>query len=416
MEKIEVMDKKGREKYLREKITSIVKLAYEKSEALRKKMDEAGLKPGDIKGPEDLEKMPITRKDEVITLQRENPPFGGFLASPEKVRHIFMSPGPIYEPHCDAEDYWDTERAFKSAGVRKDDIVLNTFSYHLTPGAWVIEEGLKKIGCRIVPAGVGNTELQVQLMAHLKVSVFVGTPSFLMTVMERAKNIGIDPKRDFSLRKALLAAEMVPPSVKKELWDEYGIEVFEFYGTAELGMLAYECGEKKGMHVEPNKYVEIVDPASGRRLPEGEAGEVVVTWFNPFYPLIRFGTGDLSSITEEPCPCGRTTPRLTRIMGRVGDAVKVRGMFLHPKQIDEALSYFPQVERYQAVIERVGHRDEVLYRIALKEEVENKEELKESIARKISDITKLKADKIEILPKGSIPEDARKIEDRRKWD
>jgi phenylacetate-CoA ligase len=413
---LETMPRSEREKYFNEKLRWIVNYAYRKAPAVREKFDRAGVKPSQIRSVKDLELVPITRKDELIKLQQERPVFGGFLTtSPEKLRRIFISPGPIYDPQGDVDDYWQGAKVLYAAGLRKGDVVLNTFAYHLTPAGCMMDEAARKLGCTVIPSGVGNTDLQVQLLYQLKVTAFIGTPSFLMTIIKRAEELGYDFHR-FSLRHAFLGAEMVPPSMKKIFEEDYGIRVTEGYGSADVGMIAYECDQKSGLHICDHLIIEIVDPTTNKTLGPGEVGEVVVTLFNKIYPLIRFGIGDASLYTAEPCPCGRTSDRLVRIVGRVGDAVKVRGMFLHPRQVEEALSKFPQVSRFQTVVSRVGHRDVFTYRIELSDETVNQKELAEAIQKESLSIVKLKADKIEFVPQGTIPEGAKKLVDARTWE
>jgi phenylacetate-CoA ligase len=267
----------------------------------------------------------------------------------------------------------------------------------------------------VIPAGVGLTDLQVKIMKDLKVTGYVGTPSFLMTLIKRAEEMGLQFRKDFSLRCALCSAEILPPSMRKTFEDDYGIKVADTYASAILGILGYECLEKSGFHFPEEIIIEIVDPTTGKSLGPGEVGEVVVTLFDKTYPLIRFGTGDLSSFTDEPCSCGRKSYRLTRIVGRVGEAVKVRGMFIHSRQIEEVIRKFPEVSRFQVTVSRSGHRDEWAINLELKEEVD-REKFLESLQKSIQESCRVRPDKIEFVSQGTIAEGAKKIVDERTWE
>jgi phenylacetate-CoA ligase len=298
-------------------------------------------------------------------------------------------------------------------GFRKGDIVLNTWAYHLVPAGLGIDEGLRSVGATVIPAGTGNTELQVRIMHDLKVTGFCGTTGFLMNIIKKAEELGYDFKKDFSLRLANAGGEMGGGPMREIFEKEYGITTRDAYGTADLGLIAYECSEKTGMHLVGDAIVEIVDPKTGKQLGPNEVGEVVVTPFDEVYPLIRFSTGDLSAYADEPCPCGRTSPRLLKIMGRVGDAVRVRGMFVHPKQTDEVISRFPEISRYQVVVTRPEFRDEMVFKIELADENIDKEKLQSALDTSIRDVCKVRADRIEFVAKGTIPEERKAIVDER---
>ncbi len=296
----------------------------------------------------------ITRKDELIALQRADPPFGGFLGVPrERVARIFLSPGPLYDPQGLSPDHWRFAPALRAAGFEPGMTVHCAVSYHGTPLGWMFDGALQVIGCTVLPAGTGNTELQVQMILGTGATGFVGTPSGLRILHEKAAELGV---RELPVRRAFVAGEKLAPSLRADL-EARGATVCQAYGTADLGCLAYECLERDGMHVPADAIVEIVDPRTGQPVPVGETGEVVATVNEPTYPLLRFGTGDLSALTEDPCACGRTAPRLLGIFGRVGDGVKVRGMFVYPRQVEEVLGRHVAGGRAQLVVTREGVHD-----------------------------------------------------------
>jgi phenylacetate-CoA ligase len=411
-EALETMSAQDAARYRNERLREVVAHAYAHAPAVRAKFDAAGLKPQDVQTVADLAKVPVTRKDELRELQRAEPPFGGFLAvARQQLKRIFMSPGPIYDPQGDKRDYWRWAQALYAAGFREGDIVQNTFSYHLTPAGLMFDEGLRVLGCVVVPTGVGNTELQVQIMHDLGVTGYVGTPSFLMTLLEKAEERGYDLQRDLALRVAFVTAEPFPQSLR-QAFAQRGITARQGYGTADVGALGYECAEEAGLHIPHDVIVQIADPITGEPLGPGQVGEIVVTLLEETYPLIRFGTGDLSSYTEESCPCGRTSNRLLGLVGRVGDGVKVRGMFVYPHQADQVVARFPEIARYQVIVTRKAHRDQMTFRLEVEETVEDREKLERDLRDAIREVMKLRAE-VEIVPPGTIPEGAKKIEDQR---
>jgi phenylacetate-CoA ligase len=385
--------------------------------AFKKKMDSVGLKPKDIQTSKDLEKIPITKKTELMELQKQNPPFGGFEGIPIKeLRRIFVSPGPIYEPGEADYDELGWAQGMVAGGFQPGDIVINTYSYHMVPFALqMIDNSLHRIGCVTIPAGTGNTEQQVNILREFRATGYCGTPSFLLNIAEKAEEMGLDLRKDLNLKVACVATEMLPESLRSRLEKKFGMTIRQGYGTADIGCLGYECIRKNGMHVPEDKIVEIVDPNTGKQVEAGKPGEIVATTFDKVYPLIRFGTGDLSILSETPCPCGRTSPRLIKILGRVDQATKVRGLFVHPGQADDVISKHPLIGRYQVVITRKEHKDEMVFRIELKEEVSETEKLKKEVERSIRDVMKLRGD-IQFVPEGTIPEGAKKIEDLRTWE
>ncbi len=392
-----------------QKLREIVEFAYKNSPAFKKRLDSAGLSPEDIKTIEDLEKIPIIRKDNLVEIQAEDPPFGGLLAvPPSSLKRIFQSPGPIYDPQGEEEDYWNWKEPLEAAGFTSDDVVINTFSYHLSPAGIMFDEGLRAIGTTVVPTGVGNTELQVRIINDLKATGFIGTPSFLMTLLKKSKELGAN----FTIKKAFVTAEPFTPSQRKT-FEENGIKAFQGYGTADVGAIAFECEYREGMHVIENIILEIVDPTTGKSLPPGEIGEVVVTLFNKTYPLIRFGTGDLSKLLPDKCKCGRETERIAGFLGRIGDAVKVRGMFVHPGQIQGVLKRYEIFADFVAEVTREGERDFLLLKVETSD-FEGAEKLRDELLEKLRDVLRVRVDRLEFVSLNSLKSE-KKIIDKREW-
>jgi len=416
-EDLETMPWVDKKAYLEEKLREIVRYAYEHATAFKEKLDSVGLKPGDIETIEDLEKIPVTNKSDLVELQKRNMPFGGFVGVPvEKLRRIYVSPGPIYEPGEREYDEIAWAQGLYAGGFRPGDIAANTFNYHMMPFAMnMVDNSLNMVGCITVPTGVGNTELQVNILKNLKATGFCGTPSFFLAIAEKAEEMGLDLKRDLNLKVAFVAAEMLPESLRKTLEDKLGVILRQSYGTADIGSLGYECMEKNGMHVPDDKIVEITDPQTGKQLSPGQTGEIVATTFNKTYPLIRFGTGDLSYLIDEPCPCGRTSPRLVRILGRTDQLTKVRAVFVHPGQADEVARRYPNIAAYRVLVTRERDQDVMTFQVELKDEKVDKEKLKEDLQSTIRDVMKVRGD-VEFIPQGTIPEGGKTIEDKRTWD
>lgn len=393
--------------WLREILTGAARV----SPVVRRHLESAGLDPARITIGA-LQALPVLRKDALPGLQRAEPPFAGWLGVPVgHLARVFRSPGPIFDPEGRAEDYWRFAPALYAAGIRQGDLVLNTLSYHLTPAGHMIDAALRTMACPVVPAGPGNTETQVRLLADLPITAYVGTPSFLLTLLEAATQAGSTHR----LRVGFVIAEMLSESLRARLEGEWGVRVSQGYGTADLGSIGFECSARTGMHVQKEVIVEVLDPQTGTPCPPGTPGEVVVTAINPTYPLLRFGTGDLAVWADGACACGRTSPRLARILGRVGDAVKVRGMFLHPAEADLALARHPEVARYQAIVTRTGHNDALLLRAELKPGATAPADLAERLVKTLAEVVRLQAE-VEIVPAGTLSPDARKIDDRRTWD
>jgi phenylacetate-CoA ligase len=415
-EQLETLPWDAKKQFLENQLQRAVMTAFQQAPAMREKFQAAGVAPTDIRSLEDLPSLGITPKSQMRQLQQASPPFGGFLAVElDKLRRIYSSPGTIFDPEAHQADYWRLQGVFFNTGFRPGDRVLNTFSYHLTPGGLMCDEGLSGIGCTVVPGGVGNTETQVQLMAELQLTGYVGVPSFLQAIIERAEQEGKDFRRDFSLEIAVTAGEMLTHASRRRLEEDYGILVRQFLATADVGAIAYECGEKNGMHFADYRIIEVVDSETGKQLGPGQVGEVVVTLLeNPVYPLIRFGTGDLSYYEEEPCPCGRTSPRLMKLVGRVDQVTKVRGMFIHPSQVEEVVAAFPEIQGAQAVVEREQDRDKLTF-CAVLEEPSSQEGLLSPLQERIRTVLKLRAH-VAFVQASDLREPEKRILDLRKWD
>jgi len=416
-DELETMSATDRQKYLDKKLAEKISYSYNHAPAVKHLLDKAGVGPQDIRTVKDLEKLPVTRKTDLLEMQKSNLPFGGVLAMPqEDIERVFISPGPIYEIQPSSQPWF--AKSFWAAGFRKGDIVINTFTYHMSPAGFLFHEGLKDCGATVVVAGTGNTDLQIQIMKELKVTGFVGTPSFLNTIIKRAEEMGHNVKRDLFIKRAWFTGEMLPPSLRKVFEEQYNIDTYQAYAVTEPGgAIAYECQHKSGMHLMDEYITEIVDPETGRQLGPGEVGEIVTTQLlNKNWGLIRFGTGDLSSYVTEPCPCGRTAYRITGIVGRAGDAVKVRGMFIVAKQAEQTIMSFSQVACYQLVVGQSNHRDEMVLKLELKDDSVDKNKLSLDINNKFQDICRIKIDRIEYVPAGTIGEKGQGIKDVRKWE
>jgi phenylacetate-CoA ligase len=354
-----------------------------------------------------LARLPVIRKSELHQLQRENPPFGGLVAvPPAKLAKIFVSPGPIYDPEGRGSDFWRTARALFAAGFREGDIVQNCFSYHLTPAGSMFETGLMKLGCAVVPAGVGQTDIQAATMSCLGVTGYVGTPSFLKLILGRAEALGNDVR---FLRKALVSGEAFL-AAQKQVFEAHGVHAYQAYGTADLGIIAYETSAREGLVVDEGVIVEIVRPVTGDPVPEGEVGEVVVTTFNPDYPLIRFATGDLSAFLPGRSPCGRTNVRIRGWMGRADQTAKVRGMFVHPHQVAEVAKLFPAIRRACLRIDNPGGEDRLRLFCVL--DGDDSGALRDRIALAIREVMKLRSE-VEFVAPEALPNDGMVIEDAR---
>lgn len=413
---LETMDPAKRAEYLDRKVIEVVAHAYENAPAFKNLMKEAGALPGDIRGTADLAQLPITEKGELVEKQRQDLPFGGWCGEPEsQLRRVYVSPGPIYEP-CEAV-FEDTRwsQAFFAAGFRKGDRAQITFNFNMVPFAFMLDEALFQMGCISVPTGVGNTEIQVEALKELKTQAYVGTPSFLAAIADKAGEMGYDLQKDLNLQVAFVAAEMLPESLRASLEERIGMIIRQSYGTADAGCLSYECYHKGGMHFASDCVVEVVDPETGKPLAEGEPGEVVCTVFNKTYPLIRFGTGDLSAFSTEACACGRTAPKLTRIMGRVDQMTKVKGMFVHPGGVQQVVQKFPQVLACQLVVTREANKDVMTLVCELEDPSVDNQSLMAELEQAMKDVLRVSG-KVDFARAGSITKGSKMIDDQRVWD
>jgi len=405
---LETRDPAEREAALMAALPQAIAAAKQNAPAYRERL--AKVRPEDIIDRRALADLPVTRKSDLIELQRQNPPFGGFAAVPvSAVARIFASPGPIYELEARRPNFFRMARALHAAGIRAGDLVHNTFSYHLTPAGAMLESAAQALGCPVIPAGIGNTEQQLRTIADLRPAAYIGTPSFLKILLDRAAEQGSDIG---SIRKALVGAEAFPSVLRTE-FRERGIAALQCYGTADLGLIAYESFAADGsvcdgMVLDEGIVVEIVHPGTGEPVAPREVGEVVVTTLSPEYPLIRFATGDLSAILPGQSPCGRTNHRIRGWLGRADQSVKVRGMFVHPVQVAEIIRRHKSIIRARLVIERPQAADQMTLLVEMGEPAEPAE----AIAETVQAVTKLRGG-VTGVPENSLPNDGKVIEDRR---
>ena len=355
-----------------------------------------------------LATLPVTRKSALMDLQKAALPFGGLNATPASgLARILVSPGPIYDPEGRRPDFWRTARGLFAAGFRAGDVVLNCYSDHLTPAGTMFETGLHRIGCAVIPGGVGQTEMQARVIADLRPSGYVGTPSFLKLILEKCDELGSDSR---SIKRALLSGEAFLPPVR-EFLRARGIDAYQAYGTADLGIIAYETAAREGLVVDEEVIVEIVRPGTGDPVAVGEVGEVVVTPFNEDYPLVRFATGDLSAVLPGPSPCGRTNTRIKGWMGRADQTTKARGLFVHPEQVAQVVGRHG-LGRARLVVENEGGNDLVTLRI--ERDGPPDLALMQAVEATFKDVTKLRGD-VRFVATGSLPNDGKVIEDARKY-
>ncbi|MBV9189576.1 MAG: AMP-binding protein [Betaproteobacteria bacterium] len=372
-----------------------------------------GVKPAQIKTRKALASLPVTRKSDLGALQKEMPPLGGLNATPvEKLGKLFISPGPIYDPEGRGKDWWRTARGLFAGGFRASDRVIDTFAYHFTPAGSMLESGLLALGCTVIPAGTGHTEVQAATIRDLAVTGYAGTPSFLKLIVEKADELKIDIS---CLKRAQVGAEYLPPALRNAM-RERGITVTQMYGSADLGLIAYESlgpdgAPCEGMIMEEALILEIVRPGTGDPVQPGEVGEVVITTFNKDYPLIRFGTGDLSAVLPGQSPCGRTNVRVKGWMGRADQSTKVRAMFVTPKQVDEIAKRHREIGRARLVVSGEPGSDQMTLKVEVRERSAG---LAEAIVATIRDVTKLRGE-VELVDAGSLPNDGKVIEDVRKY-
>ena len=403
---LETRDPEAREQAQFALLPDLIRLAMEKAPGWAEHLE--GVDPAPVHTRTALAKLPILRKASLKELQAARPPFGGFATSPTgALGRIFMSPGPIFEPEGFGEDWWRTARALYAAGLRKGDIVHNTFAYHLTPGGSILDSGARGLGCTVIAAGPGNTEQQLEAIQHLKPTVYVGVPDYLKILLDKAKEARKDAS---SITKASVGGGALFPSLRAE-YKQRGIACYQTYATADLGIIAYESPALEGMIVDEGVIVEIVRPGTGDPVPEGEVGEVVVTAFNRDYPMIRLATGDLSAVLSGRSPCGRTNMRIKGWLGRADQTTKVKGMFVHPEHVAELAKRHPGVGRMRLVIGRAGEQDTMTLRA---EAATVDASLKSALAEALQAVTKLKGE-VEIVAMGTLPNDGKVIADERTY-
>lgn len=409
---LEIREPQQREQDLFSALPGFLAQAIGKAEGLAKWLQ--GIDPAKIASRQALATLPVLRKPDLMAMQAANPPFGG-LADPDALRgnHVFMSPGPVWEPQGFGADPWQSARSLFAVGIRPGDIVHNAFSYHMTPGAFILDEGARALGCLVFPAGVGNTETQIEAAATLRPSAFAGTPDYLKVLLDKAEEMGRDLS---SIKCALVSGGALFPSLRDE-YAKRGVHVLQAFATADIGIIAYESADANGqphpgMILNENLIVEIVRPGTGDPVAEGEVGEIVVTSLNPAYPLVRFGTGDMSAVLEGCSPCGRTGTRIKGWMGRADQRTKVKGMFVDPKQIAAVLERHKDVTRARLVVARDGDQDAMTLHV---ESAEGAKPDLDAVATSLSDLTKLKG-KVVTAETGSLPNDGKIIADERDYD
>jgi phenylacetate-CoA ligase len=402
-DQLETRDPEAREAELLGRLPNLIALALSApgwAEQL------AGVEPNAVTSRAALATLPVLRKSDLLARQRTQPPFGGFhVAAPGKVRRLWMSPGPIFEPEGEGRDWWGAARALVAAGFRAGDVVHNSFAYHLTPGGFIMESGAHALGCAVIPAGTGNTEQQLEAIGHLKPAGYLGTPDFLKVLLDAAAKTGKDAS---SLKRGLVSGAALPASLRQEL-SQRGVKVLQCYATAELGVIAYESEALEGMIVNETVLVEIVRPGTGDPVAADEVGEVVVTSFNPDYPMIRLATGDLSAVLVGKSPCGRSNMRIKGWMGRADQTTKVKGMFVHPAQLAEVRRRHPQLGRLRLIVARESEQDVMV----LKAECDAPaSDLQSEVAATLQSVTKLRGT-VELVAPGSLPNDGKVIADER---
>lgn len=409
-DQLEIRDPAERERDLLAALPKQIAQAQTASPAFTKILD--GVKPGDVTSREALAKLPVTRKSELLELQkarRADDPFGGFasIVRGPRMPRIFASPGTIYEPEGEARDYWRTARALHAAGFRSGELIHNSFSYHMTPAGSIMESGAHAMGCTIFAGGTGQTEQQLEAIVDLKPDGYAGTPSFLKILLEKAEEKG---QKLPWFTKALVSGEAFPPSLHDWI-AAHGVQGIQCYATADLGLIAYETSARQGLVIDEGVLVEIVRPGTGDPVPDGEVGEIVVTTFNPDYPLVRFGTGDLSAVLAGTCPTGRTNKRIKGWLGRADQTTKVRGMFVHPSQVAEVVRRFPEIVRARLVVSGEMGDDQMTFKLECAGAPAG---LDARIADAVREVTKLRGT-IELVAPGTLPNDGKVIEDARSY-
>ena len=354
-----------------------------------------------------LAKLRLVRKSDLAEIQRADPPFGGLsvIAAPQAAK-LFSSPGPVFELEPRTVDPWRASRALRAAGFRAGDIVHNSFSYHLTPAGSMIETAAHALGCAVIPGGTAPTEAQAIAAAQFRASAYGGTPSFLKVLLDRAAELNLDLS---ALTRASVTAEALPAALRKGL-AERGVEVLQWYGTADAGLIAYETPALEGLVLDEDVILEIVRPGTGDPVPAGEVGEVVVTVLSADHPLLRFATGDLTAILPGQSACGRTNVRIRGWMGRADQSTKVRGLFVHPSHVAELVRRHPEVRRARVVVTRRDDLDEMMLRAEVTPEARTG--LRDALAKTMRELTQLRAD-VDLVDLRSLPNDGKVIDDQR---
>ncbi len=409
----ELSEKEMKRKSLFERLSTSQVQAYEQAPAIRHIFDSAGMLPGDLRTAHDLARLPVFKKEQLLDYQRDNPPFGGFLAAKkEDISRIFVSPGPINEPQLKGEDDGlGFARVFSAAGLGPGDLVLNTWSYHLVPAGLLLDDGLRFVGASIIPAGVGGSELQAKLIMDVGVTCICASTAFFVTLVETIEGLGHALPAAWKVKSVLLGGELGDwMGKRRRLEERYGIRTFSVYATADFGVIGFESGGLDGYEIHEDRIVQICDPITGVPLPLGEPGEIVVTTLRPGWPLIRFGTGDVAfatAMTDEG-----TAHRISMLQGRVGQAVKAREIFIYPRQVEELVIAGRGVMRAQAVVSRSAHREEITLRLALAPEAD-REEVLVWASNRFRELTRLRADKLEPVAAQAFPADALFVVDRK---
>ncbi|HKA79746.1 MAG TPA: AMP-binding protein [Xanthobacteraceae bacterium] len=402
-DKLETRDPQERERDVLGRLPDIIALALSAPGWARHL---AGVDPNAVTSRAALANLPVLRKSALVALQKDDPPFGGFnVTAPGKVRRLLMSPGPIFEPEGGGRDFWGAARALFAAGMRPGDVVHNSFTYHLTPGGFIMESAAHALGCAVIPAGTGNTEQQLEAIAHFKPVGYLGTPDFLKILLDAAATAGKDAS---SIKRGLVSGAALPPSLRQELAGR-GVAALQCYAAADVGVIAYESEAKEGMIVNETLLVEIVRPGTGDPVADGEVGEVVVTSFNPDYPMIRLALGDLSAVMPGRSPCGRSNMRIKGWMGRADQTTKVKGMFVHPGQVAEVGRRHAALGRLRLTVTRAGEQDAM----TLSAECATSDgALQEAVAATLQSVTKLRGE-VKLVAPGSLPNDGKVIADER---
>jgi phenylacetate-CoA ligase len=407
----EILDDGERKQFYLIQLKELLSYAYRYSEDVKKRFDRSQFNVDRFKTLADLKHIPILKKKELIFLQSMGPRLGGLLTKDlGELKRVYLSPGPIFDPEDRTDDYWGYTEAFYSIGFRPGDLAQITLNYHLSPAGLIFEEPLRNIGCAVMPAGPGNALTQLEIMQKLRVSGYIGTPSYLLHLAQKAEEKGINPRKDLFLEVAFVTGEKFSEKIRTRLEKKYDVIIRQGYGTADVGCIGYECFHKNGLHISNRIFVEICHPDTGIPLKDGDVGEVVVTAFNKTYPLIRLATGDLSYIDRQPCACGRTSPRLGNIVGRVDATARIKGMFVYPHQVEQVMARFDEIKRWQIEVTNPNGIDEMTLYIEVTG-FTKEEELLHLFRERIQLRPTLK-----MLEPGSLPPQIRLIEDKRVWD